>query len=120
MSGQGSLWDDRPGLTRADAPDTSIIAAADVLPRTGTQRRRVYDFIRRQAEHGATDEEIQEALRMGGNTERPRRVELVRDGLVVDSERRRTHGGRPAIVWVAVEVTYEVPTTIPRIADPGR
>lgn len=38
---------------------------------------------------------------MNQNTERPRRVELVAKGLVVQSDaKRKTHSGRYAAVWV--------------------
>jgi hypothetical protein len=43
---------------------------------------------------------MQAELQMQGSTQRPRRVELVRAGLVVDSGlRRRTFAGRSAVVW---------------------
>ena len=93
---------DTPGLVRADHPDTSHVAAA-TIPRTGTLRRAVYDAIRRTGDEGLTDSELQRALNMEGNTERPRRVELIDAGLIKDSGRRRYEGGRPMIVWVAVE-----------------
>ena len=38
---------------------------------------------------GKTDAEIQEILGLSGSTERPRRGELVQQGLVVDSGERR-------------------------------
>ncbi len=49
---------------------------------------------------GLTDEEIQAATGLGGSTERPRRIELVKERLVVDSGRvRATKSGRNAVVW---------------------
>lgn len=52
---------------------------------------------------GATDEEIQCALSIPGNTERPRRRELEAAGLIKDSGLRRvTAANREAIVWVAI------------------
>ena len=86
-------------ITGRHHPDTSRLAALDVLPRTGTQRRRVYDYILRSG--GATDFEIQNGLGISGNTERPRRVELVDGGLVADYGRRRREAGRLAIIWTA-------------------
>jgi transcription initiation factor IIE alpha subunit len=91
-------FDDRPGLVRNDHPDTSRQAAELVLPKSGTQRRKVYDLICRWGE--ATDSEIQRALGMNGNTERPRRVELVRQGLIKDSGHRIAENGREMILWV--------------------
>lgn len=52
---------------------------------------------------GLTDEEIQRVLKLNPSTERPRRIELVKAGLVRDSGRKRqTISGREATVWVAV------------------
>lgn len=52
---------------------------------------------------GATDEQMQDALEMNPNTQRPRRISLVSKGLIVDSGvRRRTGSGRMAVVWAAV------------------
>jgi hypothetical protein len=65
--------------------------------------REVLTFLRGQVDHGATDQEIQIALRIEGNTERPARVDLVKGGSVVDSGGwRLTRSGRKAIVWRAV------------------
>ncbi len=88
---------DGPGLVRRDHPDTSRDAAQLVTPRTGTQRRRVLDYV--AARGGATDREMQAALELDGNTQRPRRVELVTDGWLVDSGQRRLEHHRAAIVW---------------------
>lgn len=50
---------------------------------------------------GLTDTEIQEKLGMSGDTERPRRGELLKGGLIKDSLiTRKTKRGREAIVWV--------------------
>jgi hypothetical protein len=106
LGDQPSLWDaalpdpgrDASGLVRNDHPDTARQASWSALPRTGTQRRRVLERI---ATRPSTDEEIQRALAMSGNTERPRRVELVGGGWIRDSGDRRAYapGGDPAIVW---------------------
>lgn len=91
-----------PGLARADHPETAKQAAAQA--KTGKTRRFVYDMLNRRGWAGATDEEIITAGIGAGFTAnglRPRRVELVRDGVVVDAHRkRRTQSGRNAIVWV--------------------
>lgn len=55
-------------------------------------------------EHGATDDEIQVALRLSGDTQRPRRIDLIRGGFLRDSGRtRKTRKGRDATVWVVTE-----------------
>ena len=83
--------------------ETSRAAAEAIASKAGTIRRVILDFLVGLGDHGATDEEIQTGLVMGANTQRPRRVELVRAGLVVDSGKTRpTLSGKAAVVWVAV------------------
>lgn len=67
-----------------------------------TLRERVFRHIAYREAWGMTDEECQDALAMNPSTQRPRRVELVRAGRVVDSGRTRpTRSGRQAVVWIA-------------------
>lgn len=81
---------------------TSRQAAIDASTITGAARTAVYDYVQRCGHQGATDEEVQRGLGMNPSTQRPRRVELVEAGLVVDSgARRETASGREAVVWVA-------------------
>ncbi len=92
----------RLGKFRSDHPETARVAAVTAIPNTGTQRRRVYDYICRMGAVGATDDEIQVALDMNPSTQRPRRVELWEGGHITKTERTRmTRGGRQAIVWEA-------------------
>ena len=98
-----------PGATPTSTPgaipgkrETSRAAAQAILPKTGTLRRKVYDFIAWNRGFGATDGEIQATLNMAGSTERPRRKELEDAGWVRDSGRtRKTGSGHDAIVWLA-------------------
>ena len=88
-----------------DHSATSHAAALRIEPAADTLRAEVYAWIIRCGLHGATDEELQTALHMAGNTERPRRVELMDGGHVVDSQqRRKTKSGRDAVVWIATRV----------------
>lgn len=91
--------------------DTSKAAAQSIEAIADIQRKRVFDYIRSCGKHGATDEEIQVHLAMEGNTERPRRVELVdKLHLVEDSGMRRlTTKKRKSTVWVVVENVPENP-----------
>ena len=75
-------------------------AAADSLNGTALNalQRRVLEFLRTRPE-GATDEEMQRGLGMNPSTQRPRRIELARRGLVVEAGTRRTSSGRSASVW---------------------
>jgi hypothetical protein len=83
---------------------TSAAAADAALPRTGTQRRAVYDAIAAAGIHGLTDEECQDRLRMNPSTQRPRRVELVERRLIMPLSKRPVRSGLRAVVWVTVEV----------------
>jgi hypothetical protein len=84
--------------------ETSTAAAGAIEPKAATLRRLVLEALRLRGQQGATDDELQEVLGsvgMSGNTQRPRRVELVRAGLVRDSGTTRpTRSGRRAVVWV--------------------
>ena len=83
---------------------TSKAAAAGVEPTAGTKRAKVLEYIRSCSAQGATDEEMQLCIPLGPNTQRPRRVELLRAGLIVDSGlTRKTVGGLDAVVWVSAE-----------------
>ncbi|MCA9070495.1 MAG: hypothetical protein KDA84_16300 [Planctomycetaceae bacterium] len=99
---QPNLFDD-PEESKPKAPrPTSQQAAAGIRPDAPQLAEMILHYIREQGDHGATDAEIQEALNLDGNTERPRRGRLVDDGLVENSKRTRpTPKGHPAIVWVA-------------------
>jgi transcription initiation factor IIE alpha subunit len=81
--------------------ETSRQAARDVSAKP--MREIVLEALIDRGNRGATDDELQTALGMDPSTERPRRVELERAGLVIDSgERRKTRSGREAVVWMAV------------------
>jgi len=73
-------------------------AAADSLSTAtlNAMQRRVYEFL---AWRPSTDEEIATELSMNPSTVRPRRVELARKGLIVQSGTRRTTSGRMAGIW---------------------
>ena len=81
--------------------DTSCEAAAQMKPTAANLRAAVLRELAMRGEQGATDEEVQLALSMPGNTQRPRRRELELSAQVVDSGRKRkTLSGRDAVVWV--------------------
>jgi predicted ArsR family transcriptional regulator len=93
-------------LSIFDAPfqahsDTSREAASSIKGKAATLRDEVLEAIRR---HPSTDEQLAERLVLSPNTCRPRRVELVDRGLVVDSgQRAKTASGRSAVVWIVKE-----------------
>jgi hypothetical protein len=83
---------------------TSAAASRQIRPISGSKRMAVLRFITERADHGATDEEIQQALGMKVQTETPRRGELVKLKYVLNSGRTRpTTSGGSAFVWVAVD-----------------
>jgi hypothetical protein len=71
------------------------------MPAVGTLRRQLLDWLRLQPD-GATDEEMQTGVPMKPSTQRPRRVELLEGGLILDSgAKRKCESGREAVVWKA-------------------
>jgi hypothetical protein len=69
------------------------------FPRDASYRELVYEALE-YAIAGMTDEELVDHTELPANTCRPRRVELVSEGRVVDSGRKRqTRSGRMAIIW---------------------
>jgi hypothetical protein len=81
--------------------DTSEEAAFLIGPKAATLRADVLRHLDYCGQYGATDEEVQVALQMAGNTVRPRRIELETAGLVVRTATTRvTQAGRRAHVYV--------------------
>jgi predicted ArsR family transcriptional regulator len=92
----GPLFAPRAPSVRGSATSA---AAADSLGGATLNRlhRLVLEYLR---EHGpATDEEIAAGLSMNPSTARPRRIELVRRGMVVEAGTRKTASGRYATAW---------------------
>jgi site-specific DNA-methyltransferase (adenine-specific) len=88
--------------------DTSK-AAAKKVNKAAAQRERVFEVIK-YAQHGLTDEEIQTVTGYAANSQRPRRVELVEAGRVLDSGiRRKTRSGRKAVVWASNKMKKKKP-----------
>jgi hypothetical protein len=87
-----------------NAQRTSIAAAEKVLPKTGSLKRKVYEFILNQGLRGSTDQEIEKTLQIDGNTVRPTRISLVRDGYLIDTgTTRKNQHNNECIVWRAVK-----------------
>lgn len=83
-------------------PGTSDVAALQIAGSTARQREAVLAAIENAGAAGATDTEIQAATGIWTQSISPRRGELCKLKLIVDSGRRRlTPRGRPATVWVA-------------------
>jgi hypothetical protein len=81
---------------------TSAKAADSLGPATlNALQRQVLELLAATPD-GLTDEEQQRLLEMNPSTQRPRRIELARRGLVVEAGTRRTASGRMATVWKAI------------------
>lgn len=79
---------------------TSKAAADAIKPNAETLRAKVRELLEFYTA-GLTDEQMQTMLKMNPSTQRPRRVELVRSGVVKDSGRTApTKSGRQATIWV--------------------
>ena len=90
------------------ARETSKKAATKVLPKTGSLRKTVYDFINNRKEFGATDQEMEVILRVSGNSIRPTRLTLADDGWIMDSKQTRVNEhGNECVVWVTANIFAE-------------
>lgn len=90
------------GIT-PETRETSLDAAISMSPFAAACRQRVFDLLADSGAMGLIDEEQQNLLGMRGNTQRPRRIELFRMGLIAPSaDKRPTRSGRMAVVWQAV------------------
>lgn len=85
------------------ASQTSRAAAVAISPAAPTLRAQVLAYIG-QHPAGLTDEEVQVGLGMNPSTQRPRRIELVKAGLLRESGSRKTISDRKATVWQAVRL----------------
>jgi hypothetical protein len=91
-----------PGLVRNDHRQTSQTTARAVSVKSGTQRAAVLlalYHVNKRGDLGLTDWELQEALQLGASSERPRRVELCRMGLVEATTVVRKINGHDQTVW---------------------
>lgn len=87
-----------------NAKETSRLAALKMAPKAGTLREMVLRCIVVAGNYGRTDDAIVTNLGKSPNSIRPRRVELVEGGFIIDSGRKRaSEYGNDAIVWVATE-----------------
>ena len=83
-----------------NARPTSLAVAEKVFPRSGSLRRKVYDYFVSCGNHGATDQEIELNLNMSGNTVRPTRQSLQKDGYIIDTGLIiKNQNGNSCIVW---------------------
>ncbi len=77
---QLSMFDKPETAPYVAGSETSKAAAERIEPSMASMRGKVLAFLREHGPH--TDEEMQNLLHMNPSTQRPRRIELVRDGFV--------------------------------------
>jgi len=84
---------------------TSVAAYEKARPKFGSNRARVYQQILDKQEYGATDQELQQALNLSGDTLRPARLSLLKENLIYDSGKTRQNAnGNECIVWVVSKI----------------
>jgi hypothetical protein len=89
-----------------DAPHngsaTSKAAAEGIRESRTRLVTQVFNYIDSKRTHGATRDEVERALRIPGNTVRPRVAELLKLTLIRETDRtRETRSGRMAAVLVS-------------------
>ena len=95
------------GQHHGEARSTERAAAMAVMPKTGTQRRKVLEAIRDSEPDGLTDEEVADRTGLYLYSAAPRRTELVAGGWLHDSGRQRpTRRGQAAIVWTLTPAAW--------------
>jgi len=83
---------------------TSLEAMAKIEPQIGTLRRKVYELFINRGMYGATDQEVERYLHLDGNTVRPIRGSLVKDGFIIDTgTTRQNEKGNACSVWRSSE-----------------
>jgi len=88
---------------------TSERAAQEIAGSADSLRRLIYNYIAKGSP--VSDEEIQDYLCMNPSTERPRRIELVKLGLVRDSgQQGKTRSGRACTLWVSCTPQEDQPS----------
>jgi predicted HTH transcriptional regulator len=94
---QGQHFLDFDAPAQAHSPTSVAAAKAQAKAKKESDKRTILNALQ---ENGAmTDEQLVACTGIGANTVRPRRVELVRDGLVVAVGEGRTAGGNRAVTW---------------------
>jgi hypothetical protein len=96
-TGPRTLFGDEPVPAYQPTSATSRAGAEIVTPNAGTLRAQAFELLKSPM----TDDQGAERLGVSGNTWRPRRVELVKAGLVVRVGTGRSAAGHPAAIWQA-------------------
>jgi len=93
----------KPPVFQAHSATSRAAAESASAPRRQL-RIQLLNYLLSRGQVGATDEELQRGIPMPANTERPRRVECMDEGLVIDSrKKRKVSSGRKAVVWMLTQ-----------------
>jgi len=87
-------------ISRDTSRRTAVRLASSDAPRK--QRDKVYKCIVDAGRDGITDQEIQQQLGLPGDSERPRRIELFKAGLIKGSG-SRVIGIRASTIWTIAD-----------------
>lgn len=88
---------------------TSQLAALKNLPRSGTQRAAILDYVTRRGDLGMTRDEVERVTGYSGSAVRPRVLELIAGGWLEETTATRpTREGNEAFVLVATEKARSV------------
>ena len=93
---QQTLFDEGAPYQRHS--QTSKQAAKEINPHLNGLQTKVLDLLAGQPA-GLTDEQMQIVLGMNPSTQRPRRIELMKLGLITEAGTRKTRSGRNAVIW---------------------
>jgi len=109
-----SSVDDNYVTMPSEPTQTQEWAGDKVLPAAGTQRRQIYDTYLEYPD-GLADEEMEAITGLLMNSIRPRRNELMEQGLVVETGRLRPNrNGNPEKVYAASRFAPEGSSESPR------
>lgn len=87
-------------ITSLKSRTTSSNAAKNILPKSGSIRRQIFDLI--QNHNGLTDDALERIMEGKHQTISASRHSLVRDGWLIDSGRTAKNAqGNDCIIWVA-------------------
>lgn len=89
-----------PAPAQEHSEESKAAARSQSATKLHRDRLMVFTALKTAGIDGATDEELQLATGLDGNTERPRRIELVKENLITRHGTRPTTRGKAAAVWI--------------------
>ena len=100
------LYDDPPPARIMQATTLEAFHTSRELAKS--TRGLIIRYLGAREAVGATDQEMQDALDIGPQSQTPARRKLAQDHLVADSGKKRlTRSGRKAIVWIRTDLASD-------------